>query len=424
MRRATSARPPANRERQGIVDGAARATRFAGREPPRHYLNRAPAPRAFVFQLTPQLSEATVRNCPRQMPVFHHARHVQIFNDNGALGFREPVRKVVKGVRADVGDARMKASNAGFVLLEVAALAQRTLCLLCRFDFAAQGPLQPLQLFEISGQRFRVLELASVATGRQRLDAKIYTDNGARLARLRLGNVRFHLHRNEPPARLFADSGRIELRAFGGCYWNVATLFQANPTDFREIDARLFDLVSLVETHRADALLAALEPGKALFPFLAPFATAKEILKRGVAVRQNRINAVARMLGQPRRYLCTDCTQFFGERHRRRHLDVFILTMRFERLDFARQSPVVDEPRRAAVTHKRRVLLVVRLQLGFKSTQDFHKDTSWKPSGLSWVSSFGRRVATIRIGATLRRRRADALFQWSFNETDAPEWLR
>ncbi|MCY1184357.1 hypothetical protein D9M73_250450 [compost metagenome] len=86
---------------------ACRACLAAGVEAVGHY-HFAAAHVRLVLQLPPHLEKAHVGDRTRQMPVFHHAAHVQIFNADGMEAARQVRRELVQGIRADGGDASMQ----------------------------------------------------------------------------------------------------------------------------------------------------------------------------------------------------------------------------------------------------------------------------------------------------------------------------
>jgi hypothetical protein len=73
---------------QVLFNLSADATRLAGWEEPVHRHDLAGVPRSFVGQLPSQLKQPQVSDGSCQAPVFHHARHVQVFDANNPLGFR------------------------------------------------------------------------------------------------------------------------------------------------------------------------------------------------------------------------------------------------------------------------------------------------------------------------------------------------
>jgi hypothetical protein len=64
--------------------------------------NLAAIPRTFVLQLPPELVHTYIRNRLRQTMVLQHAAHIQVFQHDRRLGFRQQCGCLMQGVPADV----------------------------------------------------------------------------------------------------------------------------------------------------------------------------------------------------------------------------------------------------------------------------------------------------------------------------------
>ena len=117
---AVVAAEPLLRPSQRRLDDAAARTGLARRKPPAGDNEaRAIEPR-LVGQLPPELEEATIHNASRDVAIFGHALHVQVFNADGFERLGESGCEFVCRVAADVGNASMDASQTGLLLAPVA----------------------------------------------------------------------------------------------------------------------------------------------------------------------------------------------------------------------------------------------------------------------------------------------------------------
>src|SRR5262249_30413532 len=86
----------------------AAGTGLARRIPPIHHDDCRAIKAGLVLKLPPKLEETAVHNRAGKAAVARHAAHVQIPNADPPETFRQPRRRLVGGILADVGNASMK----------------------------------------------------------------------------------------------------------------------------------------------------------------------------------------------------------------------------------------------------------------------------------------------------------------------------
>ena len=70
--------------------------------------NLTTVPLTFVYQLPPEFVKTHIRNRLCQMMVLQHAAHVQVFQHDCRLGFRQQTGSLMQGILANVGDPQVR----------------------------------------------------------------------------------------------------------------------------------------------------------------------------------------------------------------------------------------------------------------------------------------------------------------------------
>lgn len=105
------------RKRQRRLGRAAPGTMFAASIEGRRFDHDRPVPGTLIPELATDLRQGRISQRPGEPAVLPRARHVQLFDDHHAIGGRQMVRQVVKGILADVPGPRMEPGQPAASLL-------------------------------------------------------------------------------------------------------------------------------------------------------------------------------------------------------------------------------------------------------------------------------------------------------------------
>src|SRR5262252_5434483 len=269
--------------------------------------------------------------------VARHAFQVQRFARNCAVVFDDRSGNLMSEVGATVAD----------LLVFTRQRATRLCPIRAALLFAGKPPLSAFDLAFSFSEESRVLNDAAIGVGAETIKAYLDTDCRFRLnCRFgQIGKVKFGDQRDIPLA------GRLSLerRALQGQITGLR-LSDCNPTDFRNVEAASIEFDSLRDSERLTFAVFSLEFGKAR-SFL------KEVLEGPLAIAESLPQQLRVELFQP---LKTGLVFQFGQFNRERGPGDGFAGL-FVGLLSTSKRPVEDEPSRAGITSKRRLLLGGRI---------------------------------------------------------------
>jgi hypothetical protein len=324
-------------------------------------------PSSFVFDLPERLTVRGLADRPGKLG-FRHAFEVQRFARNRAVVFDDRNGKLMSEVGATVGD----------LLVFTSQLAARFGPIRAPLLLAGNFPLGAFDLAFGFSEESRVFDNAAIGIGGKTIKARINANRRFSFNRglWQIGKIKLGDQRDIP----FAGCLALEFRALERQV-NRLRLSNLGPSDFRNIDAAIFEFDPLRDAERLLSVVFLLE-------FRETRPLLKEVVKRLLAIGDGLLRQLRINFFQP---LETRLDLKSGQFSRKRRPgDGFagLLIGLFSTLE----RPVKDEPSRAGITSKRRLLLGGRVNP--------------KPVDLSFRHSISSALRVDIFGDCLLRNRA------------------
>src|SRR6516165_5597944 len=342
-------------------------TQLGRRKPAANEYEVSIPPSGFVFDLPERLTVRGVADRFGKLG-FRHAFEVQRFARNRAVLFDDRSGKLMSEVGATVGD----------LLAFTSQRATRFGPIRATLPLAGKLPLGAFDLAFGFSEESRVFDNASIGVGAKTIKAHVNANRRFSFNRglWQIGKIELGDQRDIP----FAGCIALECRALERQV-NRLRLSDLDPSDFRNIDAAIFEFDPLRDAER---LLSA--------PFLLEFRETrpllKEVIKSPLEIVESLLQKLRVDLFQP---LKTGLVFQFGQFNRERGPGDGFAGL-FVGLLSTSKRPVEDEPSRPRITSKRRLLLGGRINS--------------KPVDLSFRHSISSALRVDIFGDCLLRNRA------------------